>query len=81
MAIKINSNFQVGSPEPLDTRTVLTKAEMKAIDDSIMPDIYYALCLDDGGLYIYNKQNSIDVVTGKFTHFNGGGDTSNLMPI
>lgn len=71
MAININSNFKVGSPEPLDTRTVLTKAEMISINESAMPSVYYAVCSEDGALYLYNKSNEKTAETGKFRKIEG----------
>jgi len=72
MAIHINSNFQVGSPEPLDTRTVLTKAEMLTLPDAIMPDVYFAICSEDSQLYLYTKTNTPNAETGKFEVYTSG---------
>lgn len=74
MAININSNFKVGSPEPLDDRTVLTKEQMLSIDDAVMPNVYMALEDTTGQLYIYKKSNSVDAETGKFRILEAGGD-------
>lgn len=52
---------------PVDTRLVLSKKEMCAISDNFLPDTYFALCKDDGHFYIYNKTNSVNEVTGRFT--------------
>lgn len=73
MAININSNFKVGSPEPLDTRMVLTMEQMLSMDDAVMPDKYLAVGQEDGQLYIYNKDNEKDAKTGKFRIFESGG--------
>jgi len=66
MAIKISSGFQVRSVSPIDTRFVLSKAEMLAADDRLMPDNYFAVCSDDGKLYLYNKDLAPSATTGKF---------------
>ena len=73
MGIKLNASFDVMSPVPLDSRTVLTKAEMLSIDDTCMPPIYYAVCSEDGTMYIYNKSNDVDAETGKFRPISTGG--------
>jgi hypothetical protein len=57
--------FQVASPA--DTRMILTKAEMKSMAATYMPEVYFALCKDDGHFYLYNKANAIDEETGRFT--------------
>lgn len=64
--ININAGFNVGAPVALDARTVLTKAEMLAMNDNVMPDVYQATCKDDGAIYIYNKANEANETTGKF---------------
>jgi hypothetical protein len=52
---------------PVDTRLVLTKSEMKAANDKYLPDMYFALCKDDGKFYIYHKNTDIiNEETGKF---------------
>lgn len=66
MGIKINSNFTVQAPVALDERQVLTFEAMLAINDAVMPDVYFAVCSEDQKLYVYNKANEMDEVTGKF---------------
>lgn len=66
MAINFPNGFRITSQEPIDTRLVLTKAEMKATVDARMPDVYVAICKDDGKLYTFDKTNSVDAETGKF---------------
>lgn len=72
MGIKLNASFDVMSPVPLDSRTVLTKAEMRVIDDTCMPDTYYAVCSEDSTMYIYTKSNDADAETGKFRPISSG---------
>lgn len=64
--ININDGFNIGAAAALDSRMVLTKAEMLAMKDAVMPDVYMASCKDDGQLYLYNKENTVDEITGKF---------------
>lgn len=68
--IKIIQGFDVGSPLPIDGRILLSKEEMKNIDDNIMPDRYFCICEDDdpdrGLLYLYDKYADTDEFTGKF---------------
>ena len=64
--INFPNGFRITSQEPIDSRLVLTKAEMKASIDARMPDVYLAVCKDDGKVYLYNKNNEVDDVTGKF---------------
>ena len=39
---------------------------MATVKDTLMPQVYFTICLDDGQLYIYNKSNPIDERTGKY---------------
>lgn len=66
MAIKVLSAFQLTSNEPIDTRLILTKNEMRAINDERMPDLYFTICSDDNQLYIYNKSSTASGDLGKF---------------
>ena len=64
--IILPQGFKLLSSEPIDARIVLTKEEMKNINPNIMPNVYFALCKDDGKLYLYNKNNSFNDI---FPHF------------
>ena len=75
MAIKISQGFKRTSGEPIDETLALTFTQMKAIDDSGMPEKYFTICQDDGNLYLYNKNNTVDEQTGKFRLFQGGSGT------
>lgn len=66
MAINFPNGFYITSQEPIDARIILTKAEMKAQLDARMPDVYLAICKDDGKVYLYNKDNEVDPDLGKF---------------
>ena len=74
MSIKLNSNFSIGTAQPLDARNVITKEKMLTINENIWPDVYYAVCTDDGNLYVYNKTNESDPETGKFRIMKSNAD-------
>ena len=71
--INLPQGFKVGAAEAVDSRLTLSKAEMLAIKDSLMPTVYLAVCKDDNSIYIYNKDNSVDPETGKFRVYAGAG--------
>ena len=79
MPINIPSAFNLGAAVPIDTRLVLTKAQMKAMNDNTMPSVYFALCSDDNAFYLYSKNNTVDANLGKFRYMfdqtgpSGGG--------
>ena len=64
--ISLPQGFKVGAAEAVDSRLTLSKAEMLATKDSLMPTVYLAVCKDDNFIYIYNKDNFINSETGKF---------------
>lgn len=68
--ISLPQGFKVGTAEAIDSRLVLSKNEMLTVKDSLMPQIYFALCKDDNLIYIYNKANEVDLETGKFRLYN-----------
>lgn len=66
MAISIPQALELNAKQPIDTRLLLTKAKMLAMSDDNMPSKYFAMCMDDGKLYLYDKNNEVDPETGKF---------------
>ena len=68
--IQIVQGFEVKTREAIDNRLVLSKQEMFNINDNHMPAKYFAVCSDDGYLYIYNKDSAIiSSETGKFKKY------------
>lgn len=72
MAINIGMAFKRTSAEPIDETLTLTKAQMLAVDDNLMPDKYFTVCQDDGKLYVYDKNATPDAETGKFSVASSG---------
>ena len=66
MGIPLNLDFEMGVAKPIDSRFVMTKAQMLSVDDNVMPQVYGCWCSEDGKPYIYNKNNVADAETGKF---------------
>lgn len=73
MAIKVSQAFQRTSANPIDESMALTKAQMLAVNDNLMPAYYFTICQDDGEVYLYDKTATPDEETGKFKKFAGGG--------
>ena len=62
--------FELKTREAIDNRLVLSKVEMLNVNDNHMPEKYFAVCKDDGYLYIYNKNSAlITSETGKFKKY------------
>lgn len=64
---RFRNGFDIATNSAVDKRVYLTKAEMVTAEDNFtLPDVYFAICPDDGKLYIYNKANEATETTGKF---------------
>ena len=71
MSVNISESFHRTSTNPVDDTLTLTKSQMKAINDNVMPNKYFSICQDDGYIYLYDKSNSVDSTLGKFRKFEG----------
>lgn len=78
MAIKIGQAFERTSANPIDLSLTLTKAQMLAVDDDLMPNRYFTVCQDDGKLYMYDKNATPNAQTGKYSIVSGGGNTESI---
>ena len=70
--MKITENFTyIGTSQNFERDSYATLAEMKAVVDKRMPDIFTATCKETGKFYIYNKNNEIDEILGKWREAGG----------
>ena len=73
--MKITENFEyIGTSQNFERDSYATLAEMKAVVDKRMPDIFTATCKETGKFYIYNKNNEIDETLGKWRELSLDGD-------
>ena len=74
--MKITENFTyIGTQQNFERDSYATLAEMKAVVDKRMPDIFTATCKETGKFYIYNKNNEVDETLGKWRELSlDGGD-------
>ena len=73
--MKITENFTyIGTQQNFERDNYLTLAEMKAVVDKRMPDIFTATCKETGKFYIYNKSNEVDETLGKWRELSIDGD-------
>lgn len=79
MSIRLPQGFNVRSREPIDKRLLLSKSEMIGMNDNVMPNTYFAICLDDNCIYIYNKSEIPDEETGKFRLYQSGNDSVDIL--
>jgi len=79
MAIILPQGFRITSQDPIDSRLLLSKSEMLDVVDAQMPSKYLAVCKDDGKIYVYNVNNTVDPETGKFRLYAEGGGGTGLV--
>ena len=73
--MKITENFTyIGTSQNFERDSYATLAEMKAVADKRMPDIFTATCKETGKFYIYNKNNEVDETLGKWRELSIDGD-------
>ena len=73
--MKITENFTyIGTSQNFERDSYSTLAEMKAVVDKRMPDIFTATCKETGKFYIYNKSNEVDETLGKWRELSIDGD-------
>ena len=68
MAVNFPYGFSVTSKEPVDSRFLMTPADMLAAGTR-MPDYYLAICssgVDAGKIFVYNSGNALDATYGRF---------------
>ena len=64
---RFRNGLDITTAAAVDKRIYLTKAEMLAAEDNFnLPAVYFAVCPDDGKLYLYNVNNVASAETGKF---------------
>ena len=55
---RFRNGLDITTAAAVDKRIYLTKAEMLTAEDNFnLPDVYFAVCPDDGKLYLYNVNN------------------------
>ena len=64
---RFRNGLDITTTAAVDKRIYLTKAEMLTAEDTFnLPDVYFAVCPEDGKLYLYNVNNVASAETGKF---------------
>ena len=65
--MEISENFSyVGPKQNFDRDSYATLADMKAVSDNDMPNVFLAVCEETGKAYVYKKTNNVDSVLGKW---------------
>ena len=73
MAIEMAAGFKIYSTDAVDSRFIMSKAEMLSLEELAYPSTYFCVCTDDKSLYVFDSANTYDASTGKFRIASGGG--------
>ena len=93
--INLAGGLKINTADAVDSRLVLTKAEMKSLhyanDESRpttlrgkifqLPSNYLCVCSEDNNIYVYNTLNEEDELTGKFKKVESGGQSIEDLPV
>lgn len=73
--MKITDSFEYnGKKQNFKRDSYATLAEMKAVAESKIPNIFTATCAETGKLYIFNINNEVDETLGKWREAGGSSD-------
>lgn len=82
MSVSMLDNFNIRKSAPNVERDMFqTIADMKAYNENYLPQVFIATCVEDGCLYIFNKSNEVNLVTGKWRKFEGGSSGSSQKEV
>lgn len=72
--ISVIQGFRLSTRDPVDARLLMSKKEMRDVNDNLMPEKYFTICRENGLLYTYDKSRTKEQIgatdTGKFTLVN-----------
>lgn len=70
MAISVADNFNIRTrKQNVERDSFVTLADMKAYPESSLPNIFIATCEETGKIYLYQKTNDVDDLTGKWREY------------
>lgn len=83
MSVPVLDNFSYGGRKPnFERDEFATIALMAAYPESKLPTTFIATVDEDGEIYVYNKNNTVDPVTGKWRLWSpGGGDPIQVVSL
>jgi len=81
MSVPVLDNFSYGGRKPnFERDEFATIALMAAYPESKLPTTFIATVDEDGEIYVYNKNNTVDPVTGKWRLYSGATTQVESLP-
>lgn len=79
MAIAIGDNLSYKGKKPDFVRQQYEYiTDLASVNDNQMSPMYVAWCLENHKVYVYDKDNEIDPMTGRFRELQGSGNSSQV---
>lgn len=71
-SLSFNENIKYTGKKPnFERDQFATIADMAGFSENYLPEVFIAMCIEDGNVYIFNKKNEKDPVTGKWRLLGG----------
>ena len=77
MAISLIDNLKIqNKKQNVERDSFATITDMVSYSPNYLPNIFHAMCEETGKMYVYNVNNDIDPVLGKWREYGGGTGTA-----
>ena len=77
MAISLIDNLKIqNKKQNVERDSFATIADMVSYSPNYLPNIFHAMCEETGKMYVYNVNNDIDPVLGKWREYGSGTGTA-----
>ena len=74
MAISLIDNLKIqNKKQNVERDSFPTITDMVSYSPNYLPNIFHAMCEETGKMYVYNVNNDIDPVLGKWREYGSGG--------
>ena len=81
MAISLIDNLKIQTKKQnVERDSFVSIADMVAYSPNYLPNLFHTMCEETGNMYVYNVNNDIDPVLGKWREYGNGGGTPSPTP-
>ena len=81
MAISLIDNLKIqNKKQNVERDSFVSIADMVAYSPKYLPNLFHTMCEETGKMYVYNVNNDIDPVLGKWRELSNGGGTPSPTP-
>ena len=81
MAISLIDNLKIqNKKQNVERDSFVSIADMVAYSPNYLPNLFHTMCEETGKMYVYNVNNDIGPVLGKWRELSNGGGTPSPTP-